>query len=220
MGAQLGFGWLANEGEPARKAKRAPRRRAMVAVAVQVAFWDVTAPLPPKFVLPAVRNVLPSQGKLPKARKLTTDRGHPRRPLTGKERKFQPESLKILSEHIRPVRRSDCLSGGVNEMRPCPWVSCRHNLAIEVSIHGGIKVRHPAQGEQWEVEVINWDAMHASCVLDIADAHSETGLLIGPSGDGSITVAEVLNLSEAQAVETQGAALGKVRSRARKAGIE
>lgn len=29
---------------------------------------------------------------------------------------------------MRPRIRLDCLPGGVNEARPCPWSSCRYHL--------------------------------------------------------------------------------------------
>src|SRR5262245_4590856 len=33
-----------------------------------------------------------------------------------------------ISEVERPRVRADCLPGGVNEERPCPWASCRYHL--------------------------------------------------------------------------------------------
>ena len=65
------------------------------------------------------------------------------------------------ARYNRPVTRADCLSGGVNELRPCPWVSCRHHLALGVDEHNGnIKLIFPS---------IDISEMRTSCVLDVAD---------------------------------------------------
>lgn len=47
-----------------------------------------------------------------------------------------------------PHVRADCLDGGVNEGRPCPWIGCRYNLpeakaeqhscALDIADQGGI----------------------------------------------------------------------------------
>lgn len=66
----------------------------------------------------------------------------------------------------RPVTRGDCLPGGCNEQRPCPFVSCKHHLYLDVNDKiGSIKVNFP------EREV--WD-MKETCTLDIADKHEIT----------------------------------------------
>lgn len=48
----------------------------------------------------------------------------------------------------RPVVRGDCLEGGINEARPCPWTGCRYNIvesqpdqptcALDVADEGGV----------------------------------------------------------------------------------
>jgi len=65
----------------------------------------------------------------------------------------------------RPRTRAECLPGGPNEARPCPWVSCAHHLALDVSQRSGaIKVNTPdVDGEP------DWSAMPESCALDVAD---------------------------------------------------
>jgi predicted DNA-binding protein (UPF0251 family) len=56
----------------------------------------------------------------------------------------------------RPRTRGDCY-----EMpRPCPFVSCRWHLALDVSPQGGIKLNFP-NVEIWEME--------ETCALDLAD---------------------------------------------------
>lgn len=44
--------------------------------------------------------------------------------------------------------------------RPCPFVGCRHNLYLEVTSRGSIKLNFP--------KVEPWD-MKASCALDLAE---------------------------------------------------
>jgi hypothetical protein len=102
-------------------------------------------------------------------------------------------------EVARPTTRGDCLPGGCNAARPCPFVSCAAHLALEVRGHGSyatIKETFPG------VEV--WD-MAETCALDVADR----------GGAALAEVAALLNLSpertaqiEALATETAMAPRG------------
>jgi hypothetical protein len=66
-----------------------------------------------------------------------------------------------ITEYDRPVTRGDCLPGGCNGARPCPWVSCKAHLALDVDERtGSIKVNFP------ELDV---SEMPETCALDIAD---------------------------------------------------
>ena len=59
----------------------------------------------------------------------------------------------------RPLTRGDCVGSGDNAVRPCPWVGCRHHLAIEVKSTGTLRIR-------FDVE----DAVDSeTCSLDVAD---------------------------------------------------
>jgi hypothetical protein len=98
----------------------------------------------------------------------------------------------------RPMVRAECL----HEARPCPWVSCRHHLLLEVAeTNGGLDVRpttlrlnRPRIGgdqtmgrrsglassaanhlvEQWIDDAVEHLAgMRYSCVLDIADEYPD-----------------------------------------------
>jgi len=60
----------------------------------------------------------------------------------------------------RPERREDCLPGGHNEARPCPFASCRHHLGLDVLPTGGIQLNFPDKEP--------WDLPH-TCSLDLAD---------------------------------------------------
>ena len=62
----------------------------------------------------------------------------------------------------RPVERASCADGP----RPCPHVSCRHHLYLDVSPKtGAIKLNFPDL-EVWELAV--------SCALDVADQGGTT----------------------------------------------
>lgn len=60
----------------------------------------------------------------------------------------------------RPLTRSDC----VDAIRPCPFVGCRHNLYLDVTSGGGIKLTSGV--EPWDVT--------ESCSLDVADHGDHT----------------------------------------------
>ncbi len=62
----------------------------------------------------------------------------------------------------RPTTRADCANGA----RPCPFVSCKHHLFLDVSARtGAIKLNFP------DLEV--WD-MTETCALDVADRGGTT----------------------------------------------
>lgn len=66
-----------------------------------------------------------------------------------------------LVELERPRARGDC--AGVP--RPCPFVSCRHHLFLDVTPSGGLKLNYPH---------LEPDEMAESCVLDVADRGAST----------------------------------------------
>lgn len=66
------------------------------------------------------------------------------------------------TEYWKPRSRAECAEGA----RPCPFVSCKHHLFIDVSARtGAIKLNFP------DLEV--WD-MGESCALDVADRGGTT----------------------------------------------
>jgi hypothetical protein len=66
------------------------------------------------------------------------------------------------TDYDKPRNRAECLDGP----RPCPYVSCKHHLYIDVSPRtGAIKLNFP------DLEV--WD-MGESCALDVADRGGTT----------------------------------------------
>lgn len=89
----------------------------------------------------------------------------------------------------RPVTRSDCECGP----RPCPWVSCRYHLYLDVNPETGtIKVNFP-ESDICELE--------HSCALDLADAGEQTFEQIG--GLLNLTRERIRQMTN-QAVETLG----------------
>jgi hypothetical protein len=66
------------------------------------------------------------------------------------------------TEYWKPRTRAECVDGP----RPCPYVSCKHHLFIDVSPRtGAIKLNFPDL-EVWE--------MAESCALDVADRGGTT----------------------------------------------
>jgi hypothetical protein len=66
------------------------------------------------------------------------------------------------SDYEKPRTREECAEGA----RPCPYVSCKHHLFLDVSARtGAIKLNFP------DLEV--WD-MNESCALDVADRGGTT----------------------------------------------
>jgi hypothetical protein len=55
----------------------------------------------------------------------------------------------------RPKTRGDCLGGE----RPCPFVTCRHHLYLDVTKTGAIRINFPGE----------LDEMPGTCSLDAAD---------------------------------------------------
>jgi hypothetical protein len=65
-------------------------------------------------------------------------------------------------DYEKPTTRSECVEG----IRPCPFVSCKHHLYLDVSSRtGAIKLNFPDL-EVWE--------MNETCALDIADRGGTT----------------------------------------------
>lgn len=86
-----------------------------------------------------------------------------------------------------PPTRGHCAEGS----RPCPRVSCRHNLYLDVEARGGIKVTFPD---------LEPEELTESCALDVAD-------------QGGITLEEVgalLNLTRERVRQLEVRALAKV----------
>lgn len=79
--------------------------------------------------------------------------------LTREERRAG--ALIVYPDVERPKTRGDCEGGD----RPCPWISCKWNLYLDVLPGGSIKLNHP-QLEPWELK--------ETCALDVADRQGIT----------------------------------------------
>jgi len=106
-----------------------------------------------------------------------------RRRLTGQTDPEEEELIRSIAA-TRPKTRADCVSGP----RPCLFVSCKHNLYLDVNPEtGSIKLNFPDK-EIWELQY--------TCALDVAEK-------------GGITleeVGEIMNLTRERIrqVETRG----------------
>jgi hypothetical protein len=93
-------------------------------------------------------------------------------------------------DYWKPRTRADC----VDMERPCPYVSCKYHLYIDVHpVRGSIKINFP------DVEV--WE-MTETCALDIADR-------------GGITleeVGEIMNLTRERVRQVETAGLAKLQA--------
>jgi hypothetical protein len=75
---------------------------------------------------------------------------------------YPPEETASYADQ-RPRTRAECID---RNPRPCPWVSCKHHLYLDVHPrNGSIKVNFPDR------EVAD---MPETCALDIADAGGTT----------------------------------------------
>lgn len=90
----------------------------------------------------------------------------------------------------RPKKRADCLPGGSNEQRPCPWVSCRHHLAIDVRSDGHVYERD------------GWDEAEFTCTIDAAE---ET---VGMERE---QIAKLMGISERREFQIEAQAMRRAR---------
>lgn len=112
--------------------------------------------------------------------------------LRGLPREKVEEAQQIFQafEQFRPRSRGDCR----NAQRPCPWVSCKYHLYLDiVPQSGSIKMNFPDL-EVWE--------MTETCALDVADR-------------GGITLEDVgilLNLTRERIRQVERSGIDKLRA--------
>lgn len=131
-----------------------------------------------------------------------------------KDQRLQPV---VTSRHL-PIHRADC----VNEIRPCPYVSCRHHLALVVDAHG-VSETFPGTIDDWVfagplledgrffadsdasriVEGPHLEMLPATCVLDVVAEHGELTLR---------SAAYLLNVSRERIRQIEAKALRKLRN--------
>lgn len=70
------------------------------------------------------------------------------------------KSLPMFIDYPPGIERPKTRAGCAEIVRPCPFVSCRHHLFLDVNEAGGIKLNFPH---------LEPDQLIASCSLDVAD---------------------------------------------------
>ncbi len=93
-------------------------------------------------------------------------------------------------DHEKPRARAECIDGP----RPCPHVSCKHHLYLDVSMRtGAIKLNFPDL-EVWELT--------ESCALDVADRGGATLEEVGA----------IMNLTRERIRQVEVTALAKIEA--------
>ena len=92
----------------------------------------------------------------------------------------------------RPKKRSQCSDGP----RPCPWVSCKYNLFLDVRADGVVRLNFPSQEIN---ELLN------SCSLDLAEHGPRT----------LEQVALIMGMSKERARQLEDSAFTKIKTRGR-----
>ena len=98
------------------------------------------------------------------------------------------DTADIVALLPRPSSRTQCRTG----VRPCPWVSCRYNLYLDVRADGILRINFPDREPE---------EMTASCSLDLAE-------------DGPRTldqVAALMGMSRERARQIEEVAMGQLR---------
>ncbi|HEU0034714.1 MAG TPA: sigma factor-like helix-turn-helix DNA-binding protein [Kofleriaceae bacterium] len=91
----------------------------------------------------------------------------------------------------RPQTRAECRG----QARPCPWVSCKHHLYLDVNpMTGSIKINFP--------DLEPWELPH-TCALDVAEAGALTLEQVG----------EITNLTRERIRQVEARGLVKLRER-------
>lgn len=135
------------------------------------------------------------------------------RELNGEEIRFRAISESIHAEYEadRPRTRGDCLEGGINAQRPCPWVSCRHSLFLDVNEDGAIK-QNWSNLEVWDERIPH------TCSLDVADAQAAKGPKAQPRD--FVAIGRLMNLTGTGAKKIIARAEANMRAEAEEHELE
>ncbi|HEY2509827.1 MAG TPA: sigma factor-like helix-turn-helix DNA-binding protein [Polyangiaceae bacterium] len=139
---------------------------------------------------PITREVLRSRRKREvRARTISVKRMTKRELELGRLLYPMPEGVE------RPKTRADCLNAAQGgRARPCPFVSCKHHLYLDVSAKtGAIKLNFPDL-EVWE--------MNETCALDVADRGGTTLEEVGA----------IVNLTRERIRQVEVRALAKIQA--------
>jgi hypothetical protein len=91
----------------------------------------------------------------------------------------------VQKPHGRPATRGQCASG----IRPCPFVGCRHHLAVDAGRSGSLKINFDPE-----------DETRPSCSLDVSDA--------GPHSQDEVSV--ILNVTRTRVEQIEKQAMAKL----------
>jgi hypothetical protein len=112
--------------------------------------------------------------------------------------KYERVHLRVLTpdltpdeEALRPKTRGDCADG----LRPCPWVSCRYHLFLDVQANGNLTLHFP------DLEV---EQLAETCALDVAEHGGETLEAVG----------ELCNVTRERIRQVEGRAMFRIQKRA------
>jgi hypothetical protein len=94
-------------------------------------------------------------------------------------------------KYVRPRYRSEC-----GTARPCPWVSCRYHLYLDVKMTGLIEIPFPAC-PPWR--------MKESCALDLVDRY--------PEGLTLLDIGDLFNVTREWIRQVESMAIKKLQSR-------
>lgn len=138
----------------------------------------------------------PKKGRAPSGAGRRPPKRGPRRSKTLATRRLTKEEVREAEEtrsayaHLRPDNRDNCKDGD----RPCPFVSCKFHLYLDVHPEtGSIKINFPDL-EVWELK--------ETCALDVADKGGTTLEEVG----------EILNLTRERIRQVEVLGLEKLRS--------
>lgn len=134
-------------------------------------------------------------GTAPKSTRVRA-RVEPTKRMTKRELARGGEEFPV-AEHPRagygkPKTRGACERRGLGTRRPCPYVSCKHHIALDVTFSGSIKHTRPG---------LAVDEFEHTCTLALADGGGMTLEDVGA----------VLNLTRERVRQIEGDALAKVR---------
>ncbi|MBN1947120.1 MAG: hypothetical protein JW797_15700 [Bradymonadales bacterium] len=139
---------------------------------------------------------IPKKGRTPSGSRRRKGKKGPRRSKTLATRRLTKEEVRQVDQtlgefaSLRPTTRKDCRNGP----RPCPFVSCKFHLYLDVHPEtGSIKLNFPDL-EVWE--------MPETCALDVAE---RGGITLEEVGD-------ILNLTRERIRQVEVLGLQKLRA--------
>jgi hypothetical protein len=125
------------------------------------------------------------------------------RPRTESMFRLSKRRLAVLASEIpvrehrigrgRPKTWGGCVERGLGTEHPCPFVSCKHHLAVDVNPQlGSIKTTHPGED---------------------LDAHETCSLALSERGGMTLeAVSEVMNLTRERIRQIEGLAIAKLKA--------